>query len=141
MSNCEMNSFSRMSLFHLLASKAEIIDEDTAYKAIRIFNFLATCDSEDLRRIVDVMSLNDFFVAYLEISPDIANRYSKMMDDEEYDSKIIEIIVKCMRKLLDFNDSLKNNITMIKRINKRVFKLLKEKKAFRVLIFTDEEKK
>ena len=40
----------------------------TAVKEIRVYDFLATCDSDDLCRMVDSSAFNDIIRAYLKMA-------------------------------------------------------------------------
>lgn len=42
------------------------IDKETADREIRVYDFLATCDSDDLCRMVDSSAFNDIIRAYLK---------------------------------------------------------------------------
>ena len=44
------------------------IDKETADKEIRVYDFLATCDSDDLCRMVDSSAFNDIIRAYLKMA-------------------------------------------------------------------------
>lgn len=44
------------------------IEKETADKEIRIYDFLATCDSDDLCRMVDSSAFNDIIRAYLKMA-------------------------------------------------------------------------
>ena len=44
------------------------IDKETADGEIRVYDFLATCDSDDLCRMVDSSAFNDIIRAYLKMA-------------------------------------------------------------------------
>ena len=44
------------------------IDKETADREVRVYDFLATCDSDDLCRMVDSSAFNDIIRAYLKIA-------------------------------------------------------------------------
>lgn len=44
------------------------IDKETADREIRVYDFLATCDSDDLCRMVDSSAFNDIIRAYLKMA-------------------------------------------------------------------------
>lgn len=44
------------------------IDKETADKEIRIYDFLATCDTEDICRMVDSSAFNDIIRAFVEMA-------------------------------------------------------------------------
>ena len=49
------------------------IDKETAEKEIRIYEFLATCDKDDLCRMVDSTAFNDIIRAFLKMAIDNAD--------------------------------------------------------------------
>ncbi|PBG43276.1 hypothetical protein [Clostridioides difficile] len=44
------------------------LDKEVADKEIRIYDFLAACDSDDLCRMVDSSAVNDIIRAYLKMA-------------------------------------------------------------------------
>ena len=44
------------------------IDKGTADREIRVYDFLTTCDSDDLCRMVDSSAFNDIIRAYLKMA-------------------------------------------------------------------------
>jgi hypothetical protein len=44
------------------------IDKETADRENRVYDFLATCDSDDLCRMVDSSAFNDIIRAYVEMA-------------------------------------------------------------------------
>lgn len=44
------------------------IDKETADKEIRIYDFLATCDNDDICRMVNSSAFNDIIRAYLKMA-------------------------------------------------------------------------
>ena len=44
------------------------IDKEIADREIRVYDFLATCDSDDLCRMVDSSAFNDIIRAFVEIA-------------------------------------------------------------------------
>lgn len=44
------------------------IDKETVDREIRVYDFLATCDSDDLCRMVDSSAFNDIIRAYLKMA-------------------------------------------------------------------------
>lgn len=44
------------------------IDQETAEKEIRIYNFLATCDQDDFCSMVDSSAFNDIIQAFLKMA-------------------------------------------------------------------------
>ena len=46
----------------------ETVDKETADKEIRIYDFLSTCDTEDICRMVDSSAFNDIIKAFVEMA-------------------------------------------------------------------------
>lgn len=63
MNGCEMMADSYRQLV-----KQGKIDKETADREIRVYDFLATCDSDDLCRMVDSSAFNDIIRAYLKMA-------------------------------------------------------------------------
>lgn len=49
------------------------IEKDVAEKEIRIYEFLATCDTDDFCRLVDSGAFNDIIRAFIELAVKNAN--------------------------------------------------------------------
>lgn len=63
-----MNGFKVMAdSYRKLASAGEITQEQ-ADKECRIFDFLATCDDDDICRLFDSSAFNDIAKAYLKVA-------------------------------------------------------------------------
>lgn len=45
------------------------IDKETAEKEIRIYDFLSTCDNDDICRMVNSAAFNDIIKAYCKQAP------------------------------------------------------------------------
>lgn len=61
------------------------IDKDEAEKEIRIYEFLATCDEDDICRLVDSAAFNNIIKAYLRkalIGAEIDEKTQKKVLDE-----------------------------------------------------------
>ena len=63
-----MNGYEMMADSYRQLMKQGRIEKETADKEIRIYDFLATCDSDDLCRMVDSSAFNDIIRAYLKMA-------------------------------------------------------------------------
>lgn len=63
-----MNGYEMMADSYRQLVKQGKIDKETADREIRVYNFLATCDSDDLCRMVDSSAFNDIIRAYLKMA-------------------------------------------------------------------------
>ena len=63
-----MNGYEMMADSYRRLVKQGKIDKETADKEIRVYDFLATCDSDDLCRMVDSSAFNDIIRAYLKMA-------------------------------------------------------------------------
>lgn len=61
-----MNGYEMMAESYRQLVKQGKIDKETADKETRVYDFLATCDSDDLCRMVDSSAFNDIIRAYVE---------------------------------------------------------------------------
>lgn len=61
-----MNGYTMMADSYRQLVKQGKIDKGTADREIRVYDFLATCDSDDLCRMVDSSAFNDIIRAYLK---------------------------------------------------------------------------
>ena len=61
-----MNGYEIMAASYRQMVKQGRIDKETADKEIRIYDFLATCDTEDICRMVDSSAFNDIIKAFVE---------------------------------------------------------------------------
>lgn len=61
-----MNGYTMMADSYRQLVKQGKIDKETADMEIRVYDFLATCDSDDLCRMVDSSAFNDIIRAYLK---------------------------------------------------------------------------
>lgn len=64
----KMNGYEMMAESYRQLVKHGEIDKETADKEIRVYDFLATCDSDDLCRMVDSSAFNDIIRAYLKMA-------------------------------------------------------------------------
>ena len=63
-----MNGYEMMADSYRQLMKQGRIEKETADKEIRIYDFLATCDSDDLCRMVDSSAFNDIIRAFVEMA-------------------------------------------------------------------------
>lgn len=63
-----MNGYEMMADSYRQLVKQGKIDKQTADREIRVYDFLATCDSDDLCRMVDSSAFNDIIRAYLKMA-------------------------------------------------------------------------
>lgn len=63
-----MNGYEMMAESYRQLVKQGGIDKETADKEIRVYDFLATCDSDDLCRMVDSSAFNDIIRAFVEMA-------------------------------------------------------------------------
>lgn len=63
-----MNGYEMMADIYRQLVKQGKIDKETADREIRVYDFLATCDSDDLCRMVDSSAFNDIIRAYLKMA-------------------------------------------------------------------------
>ena len=63
-----MNGYEMMADSYRQLVKQGKIDKETAGREIRVYDFLATCDSDDLCRMVDSSAFNDIIRAYLKMA-------------------------------------------------------------------------
>lgn len=63
-----MNGYEMMADSYRQLVKQGKIDKETADREIRVYDFLATCNSDDLCRMVDSSAFNDIIRAYLKMA-------------------------------------------------------------------------
>ena len=63
-----MNGYEMMADSYRQLVKQGKVDKETADREIRVYDFLATCDSDDLCRMVDSAVFNDIIRAYLKMA-------------------------------------------------------------------------
>ena len=78
-----MNGFTIMADSYRILMEQGEIDKETAEKKIRIYEFLATCDTDDLCSMVDSSAFNDIIRAFLKMAVKNADI------DEESQDKVI----------------------------------------------------
>ena len=64
----KMNGYEMMADSYRQLAKQGKIDKETADREIRVYDFLATCGSDDLCRMVDSSAFNDIIRAYLKMA-------------------------------------------------------------------------
>ena len=69
-----MNGYEIMAASYRQMVKQGRIDKETADKEIRIYDFLATCDTEDICRMVDSSAFNDIIKAFVETADEDAGK-------------------------------------------------------------------
>lgn len=78
-----MNGFKLMSDSYKTLLEQGKIDKETAEKEMRIYDFLATCDSDDFCRMVDSSAFNDIIRCYVKLAVENSGI------DEESQQKVI----------------------------------------------------
>lgn len=78
-----MNGYTMMADSYRHLMEQGKIDKETAEKEIRIYDFLATCDSDDICRMVDSSAFNDIIRAFLKMAVKNADI------DEEAQDKVL----------------------------------------------------
>lgn len=78
-----MNGYEMMADSYRQLVKQGKIDKETADREIRVYDFLATCDSDDLCRMVDSSAFNDIIRAYLKMAVQSADI------DEDSQNKVV----------------------------------------------------
>ena len=63
-----MNGYEMMADSYRQLVKQGKVDKETTDREIRVYDFLATCDSDDLCRMVDSSAFNDIIRAYLKMA-------------------------------------------------------------------------
>ena len=63
-----MNGYEMMADSYRQLVKQGKVDKETADREISVYDFLATCDSDDLCRMVDSSAFNDIIRAYLKMA-------------------------------------------------------------------------
>jgi len=63
-----MNGYTMMADSYKMLMEQGKIDKKTAEKSIRIYEFLATCDNDDLCQMVDSSAFNDIIRAFLKMA-------------------------------------------------------------------------
>lgn len=69
----KMNGYTMMSESYKRLMNEGKIEREEAEKNIRIFDFLATCDTEDLYTMVDSGAFNDIIRAFLKMAVENAD--------------------------------------------------------------------
>ena len=80
-----MNGFTMMSESYKKLMNEGKISKEVAEKEIRIYDFLATCDTDDFCRMVDSSAFNDIIRAFLKM----AVENSEIGEKEKEKEKVI----------------------------------------------------
>lgn len=81
-----MNGYTMMADNYRHLMEQGKIDKKTAEKEIRIYDFLATCDSDDICRMVDSSAFNDIIRAFLKMAVKNAD-----IDEEAQDKVLAQL--------------------------------------------------
>ena len=86
-----MNGFEMIAEQYKELLKQEKIDEQTANKEIRIYDFLAECEKDDFYRLVDSGAFNDIVKAYMH----------KALEGAGVDNETTDKVMEELRWLFD----------------------------------------
>ena len=75
-----MNGYTIMADSYRKAMEQGQIEKEVAEKEIRIYDFLATCDTDDICRMVDSSAFNDIIRAFLRMAVNNADISEKDKD-------------------------------------------------------------
>lgn len=81
-----MNGFTMLSDGYRKGVADGHIDEQTAQKVIRVYDFLATCDTDDFCKMVDSSAFNDIIRAFLRFAVENSG-----IDEESQDNVISQL--------------------------------------------------
>lgn len=68
MEGYDMNGYTMMAESYRLLMNQGKLEKEIAEKEIRIYEFLATCDKDDICRLVDSAAFNDIIRAFLNMA-------------------------------------------------------------------------
>lgn len=77
---CFMNGYTLMAESYRKLMNEGKIEREVAEKEIRIYDFLATCDTDDICRMVDSSAFNDIIRAFLRMAVNNADISEKDKD-------------------------------------------------------------
>lgn len=75
-----LNGFTLMADSYKKLMNEEKIEKEVAEKEIRIYEFLATCDTDDFCRLVDSGAFNDLIRAFLKMAVENSGIDEKAQD-------------------------------------------------------------
>lgn len=78
-----MNGFSMMSNSYKNLIEKCVIDKCTAEKKIRIFDFLATCDEDDISSLFNSGAFNEIVRAYVDRSVNSLVTQDELLSEEQ----------------------------------------------------------
>ena len=86
-----MNGYKMMADSYKILEKQGKIDKESAEKEIRIFEFLSTCDEDDICRLVQSAAFNDIIKGYCK----------KAMESAEVDEKTQKAVMGELKWMFD----------------------------------------
>lgn len=86
-----MNDYKLMADSYRKLLNQRKIDKETAEKEIRIYDFLSTCDSDDICRMVNSSAFNDIIKAYCK----------QALNDAEVEEKTVDAVMSQFYHLCD----------------------------------------
>lgn len=89
-----MNGYKMMADSYKILEKQGKIDKESAEKEIRIFEFLATCDEDDICRLARSAAFNDIIKGYCK----------KALESAEVDEQTQTAVIDELRWLFDTAD-------------------------------------
>lgn len=99
-----MNGYTLMADSYRYLAEQGKIDRETAEKEIRIYDFLADCNTDDFCRMVDTSAFNDIIRAFLKMAVENADIDEKSQDKVKgqlrwiFDEKTAKEVLKAYRQ-------------------------------------------